>query len=69
MGISTKAKVTAFQFCFFLGVLGAHHFYVGNVGRGFLYLFTFGGFGFGAFYDLFIITMGKFVDSDGNYLN
>lgn len=33
--------------CLFLGWLGVHKFYAGKTGMGFLYLFTFGLFGFG----------------------
>lgn len=37
----------------FLGLLGAHHFYVGHWKRGLLYLFTLGFVGIGVIYDLF----------------
>lgn len=33
-----KDKTTAALFAFFLGGLGVHHFYLGNTGRGVLYL-------------------------------
>lgn len=40
---------------FFLGIPGAHKFYLGKIGMGFLYMFTFGGFGIGWLIDFFTI--------------
>lgn len=34
-----KNKTTASVLAFFLGAFGAHHFYLGNAGRGSIYLF------------------------------
>ena len=42
-----KNKWTSFTLCLLLGYFGAHKFYEGKVGTGFLYLFTFGLFGVG----------------------
>jgi len=39
---SDKKKITALLLCIFLGVFGAHQFYVGKIGKGLLYLFTVG---------------------------
>ena len=39
-----KSTVSAYVLWFFLGILGAHRFYVGDYLRGFLLLFTLGGF-------------------------
>jgi TM2 domain-containing membrane protein YozV len=38
-----------------IGIAGANRFYVGKIGTGLLYLFTFGLFGIGTLYDLFVI--------------
>jgi TM2 domain-containing membrane protein YozV len=38
-----------------IGVAGLNRFYVGKIGSGLLYLFTFGLCGFGTLYDLFVI--------------
>lgn len=65
---STKRKWTAFLLCFFLGMFGVHHFYVGRVGKGLLYLFTGGLFGIGVLYDLIIILLGTFKDKNGYVL-
>lgn len=62
---SDKKKWTAFFLCLLLGMFGAHHFYVGRIGRGFLYLFTAGLLGFGVFVDLFKILFGNFRDNVG----
>lgn len=64
-GTSDKKKWTAFFLCLLLGMVGAHHFYVGRIGRGFLYLFTAGLFGLGVFVDLFKILFGNFRDNVG----
>jgi hypothetical protein len=42
---SEKRVLPAALLCFFLGVFGAHRFYVGKIGTGFLQLFTIGGLG------------------------
>ncbi len=38
-----------------IGVAGVQHFYMGKIGRGFLWLFTFGLLGIGTIVDLFTI--------------
>lgn len=60
-----KSKWAAFFLCLFLGVLGAHRFYVGKVGTGLLWLFTGGFFGLGVFVDFFTILFGAFRDKAG----
>lgn len=39
----------------FIGLAGLNRFYVGKIGSGFLYLITFGLFGIGTIYDLFVV--------------
>ena len=65
---SPKSRVAALLFCFFLGIFGAHYFYVGRPGMGCLYLFTFGLFGMGWLIDMIRIACGIFRDKDGFYL-
>lgn len=56
-----KSKTTAYLLWFFLGLWGAHKFYLNKTGMGILYFFTFGIFGIGWFIDLF--TLGGQVDT------
>ncbi len=46
-----KNKWVAVALCFFLGIFGAHKFYEGKIGMGFLYLITGGLCGIGALID------------------
>ena len=54
-----KSVGVAYALWFFLGVLGAHQFYMGKTGRAVSYIFTFGWLGIGLLIDLF--TMSKQV--------
>jgi|SRR6185312_344006 len=56
-----KSKSTAYILWFFLGLFGAHKFYLNKTGMGILYFFTAGIFFFGWFIDLF--TLGNQVDT------
>ena len=62
---SDKSKTTALILCIFLGFVGAHYFYVGRYGRGFLYMFTAGLFVIGWILDIIKIMNGTFVDNVG----
>lgn len=62
---SDKKKTTALLLCIFLGVFGAHNFYVGRLGRGFLFLFTGGLFFIGWIVDIIKICLGSFRDNVG----
>ena len=61
-----KRIAPAALFCFFLGVFGAHRFYVGKIGTGILQLFTLGGLGIWMLVDLIMIVTGGFRDKEGN---
>ena len=60
--VSRKDKIVALLLCIFLGYFGAHKFYVGKTGMGFVYLLTAGLFGIGWFVDIFLIAFGSFKD-------
>lgn len=49
----------------FVGCAGLHRFFVGKVGTGILYLFTFGVFGIGTIIDVINIARGVFKDAEG----
>lgn len=55
MAAARKDRTFGLLLALFLGVLGVHRFYLGQIGWGFLYLFTFGLLGFGAFIDWMLI--------------
>lgn len=65
---SPKKKKTAFWCCLIGGLFGAHEFYVGNIGKGFLYVFTIGGFLKCYWWDLWKILRGNFRDHHGMLL-
>lgn len=62
---SDKRKDAALLLCIFLGGFGAHHFYVGRIGRGIVYLLTGGILGIGWLVDIFLIATGSFKDRYG----
>jgi TM2 domain-containing membrane protein YozV len=51
-----KQVWVAYLLWFFLGLIGAHKFYLGRYGMGFIYLFTGGVFGVGVLIDLFTLV-------------
>lgn len=63
--VSDKSKAVALALCIFLGYFGAHQFYVGKKGKGWLYLFTVGLCGIGWIVDIFSIASGNFRDANG----
>ena len=51
----TKSPLIVWLLWWFTGVFGGHRFYLGNMGRGLLMLFTLGGFGVWFLIDAFFI--------------
>jgi TM2 domain-containing membrane protein YozV len=66
---SEKRVLPAALLCFFVGIFGAHRFYVGKVGTGFLQLFTIGGLGIWWLIDMILILTGSFRDSQGRKID
>lgn len=65
---SNYSKSTAFMLCLFLGLFGAHYFYVGRRFRGLLCMVTLNFCMIGWIHDLSVIARGRFVDQYGEYL-
>ena len=61
----TRAVSVALLLAWFLGVFGAHRFYVGKIGTAVAMIFTFGGLGIWALVDIIMIAAGSFTDIDG----
>ena len=62
---SDKSRLVALLLAWFLGVFGAHRFYVGKTGTAVAMIFTFGGLGIWALVDIIMIAAGSFTDIDG----
>lgn len=60
---------TSFLLCLFLGIYGAHLFYVKKYGKGLLYLCTVGLFVVGWAIDIFKLLNGTFQDDDGKFVS
>ena len=69
MFASPRSRTVAFLLAFFLGVFGAHRFYVGKTGTAVLQLFTLGGFGVWWLVDLIMVATGSFRDADGKLVS
>ncbi len=65
---SSKSGKAALLLCIFLGMLGAHRFYVGKIWTGILMLLSGGAIGVWALIDLILIVKNKFEDKHGNRL-
>jgi len=60
--LSEKSRLAALLLCWFLGLFGAHRYYVGKVGTGLLMLVTGGGLGIWWLVDFIMIIVGAFKD-------
>lgn len=66
---STKDYATTALLCFFLGIFGAHRFYVGKPITGLLMICTLGGFfGLWPLVDFIMILLGSFEDGEGKVI-
>ncbi|MEY2196871.1 TM2 domain-containing protein [Neobacillus sp. BF23-41] len=66
MSKKQKSKGLAYALWFFLGVLGGHRYYAGDVGLGIAMTLTLGGLGIWAFIDVFFI--GKRIEQKNEQL-
>jgi hypothetical protein len=62
---SPKSRLTAQLLAAFLGMFGAHRFYVGKTQSGVLQACTLGGLGLWYVYDNIMIAAGSFRDAEG----
>ena len=63
--ISPKSRLIVTLLAAFLGVLGIHRFYLGQIGLGILMLLTFGGCLIWALVDFILAVSGSMKDKDG----
>jgi len=66
---SPRSRTVAFVLAFFLGVFGAHRFYVGKTGTAFLQLCTLGGLGVWWLIDVIVVGSGSFRDAEGRLVS
>lgn len=66
--LSPRSRLVAMLLCYFLGLFGAHRYYVGKIGTGILMLLTGGGFVIWWLIDLVVILVGSFYDKEGRRL-
>jgi TM2 domain len=62
---SPRFRLVALLLCWFLGIFGAHRFYVGKIGTGILMIFTLGGLWIWWLVDFIMIICGAFKDKEG----
>lgn len=62
--VSEKSRTIALLLCIFLGYFGIHRIYVGRIGTGILYFFTFGIFGIGWLFDILMLLFGSMKDGE-----
>lgn len=62
---SSRSRLAALLLCFFLGLFGAHKFYLGRFGLGLVYLLTQGLFGVGWLIDMIVLLAGHPRDKQG----
>ncbi|OGQ22793.1 MAG: hypothetical protein A3I05_01825 [Deltaproteobacteria bacterium RIFCSPLOWO2_02_FULL_44_10] len=65
MDHSPRSRLVTLLLCWFLGIFGAHRFYVGKVGTAVLMFLTVGGLGIWWIVDLVLILIGLFHDKEG----
>lgn len=66
---SPRSRTVTLLLAGFLGVFGAHRFYVGKSGTAVLQIVTLGGFGVWWLIDLIMVGAGAFRDSEGRLVS
>lgn len=65
---STHNRVVAMVLAIFFGYWGVHRLYTGRYVSALIWFFTGGLFGFGWIFDVFMLLIGRFKDSEGRVL-
>ena len=63
--VSPKSRLAVTLFAWFLGVFGAHRFYLGKIGTAIAMLLTLGGLGVWALIDFIMAVAGAMKDKEG----
>ncbi len=66
--VSPKSRLAVTLFAWFLGVFGAHRFYLGKIGTAIAMLLTLGGLGIWALIDFVMAVAGAMKDKDGKVI-
>lgn len=66
--VSRKSRTVALLLCVFFGYFGLHRLYLGKIGTGLLYMFTFGLSGIGWLIDIVLIAVGSATDAGGRFV-
>jgi len=64
---SSKSLLAAILFCVFLGIIGAHRFYLGYYGIGIIHVLTLGFFGIWTLIDLILLLTGGLHPKNGKF--
>jgi len=66
--ISPKSRLATTLLAWFLGIFGAHRFYLGKIGTAIAMLFTLGGLGIWALIDFIFAVSGNMKDKEGKII-
>lgn len=66
---SPRSRTVALVLAGFLGIFGAHRFYVGKTRSAIVMLITLGGLGLWWLYDVVLVTSGSFRDEEGRLVS
>jgi TM2 domain-containing membrane protein YozV len=66
--VSDKSRLAVTLFAFFLGVFGAHRWYLGKTGTAIAMLLTFGGLTIWALVDFIMAVSGQMRDKEGKLI-